>query len=154
MPIDPTRLSAYAGGQKMQKHMTPLPHNEEDEEDDEEEFEDIDEDEEKEAVDAMGALERLGPFADDLRANAIEMELVVDELDVDDLEKDPSEKTVGLVKQSMARLPAGILDGLRTHCKGMSADGCADLAEALADEGKIEDPERFAVYLQIVCSLL
>lgn len=56
-------------------------------------------------------------------------------------------QTKQAIKAALAEMPDEVIDGFKSHGKRMTIEDAGELAEELAEEGKVEDPELFAAFV-------
>lgn len=55
-------------------------------------------------------------------------------------------QTKQAIKAALAEMPDEVAEGFKKHGKRMTIEDAGELAEDLAEEGKVEDPELFAAF--------
>jgi soluble cytochrome b562 len=135
MPINPKQLKALVD----QEEGNPTDEFEEDGSDSEEE----------EGDDASpDPLADMGDFAEMLRENASEIEGLSDEIEEQLAENpEPSEETKAKISEDLGKMPGALQEGFKQFIANLDFSGCVAVAKKLADEGIIEDAERFAGWL-------
>jgi hypothetical protein len=162
MQLDPKKLQALAKqqsmsapnpapkgrGQAMSRDATPDDVNDHDDDDNSNDDNDSDDNDDTNSV-----LDDLGEFAAALRSAAHELEEIIEKLGVaddgtiTDENPGPSPATRAKVRQSITQMPSSLRAGFKQYIKGKSWDDTQAIADKLADEGKIDDPDAFAGWL-------
>lgn len=146
--VDKKKLEAFAnpgGPPKASKGAPPPPPEAE-----EPEGEESEEGGGEEGRDADALAEKFGGLIEMLEQHGEEVEEQCELLDQGTLtdpgaEADPEFQSA--LNECLGSLDAGLVDAMKTELKGVSWDDAMDLAEHLADEGKVADPEAVAGFL-------
>jgi len=166
MPVDPKKLSAFAGGntaeKKKKKPPAPTSHEEEDEED-------LDEDLEKEEEEPEPGMEdeiaegnvpsgptNPGAVIPFFEQYADEIEACCDELDYDvliDPELDMSEEDEVIMQEGAAMLPPRLAGNL-WHLTDIDYDAALAIGKHLEEERMSQDAERTAGWIYRIGQLL